>query len=275
MSASASVSLVHATAVGSPSSTAAAAALLSPPACTTRTGRQAGGLHGLAPARQTPLDVLVGLAAAEKPDPLVPQRHEVLDRLDHAGVVIGLHPGKRRAGLEPPGDDHRQPRGLQQVQARILELGIGEQEPVDPSTRRQALVGSQRLFGAGNRHQVEQQRVIGRCQLALDARQEAHEERVGLELLGLTREHQADRACARLRQGPSGCAGMPAQLLGRLEDSSTRLLADAGPAVDGERHRCGGHACPSRHVGDRRAPAPVSFLGRWNGTIHHAIGGVQ
>src|SRR5690242_16287301 len=111
------------------------------------------------------------------------------------------------------------------MQAWILELGIGEQESVDAPAGREALISSQRLFGTRNRNQVQQQRVVGGGELALDARQEPHEERVGLELLGLAREHEADRAGPRLGQGTRRCARMPAQLLGGLENAGASLLA--------------------------------------------------
>jgi hypothetical protein len=103
--------------------------------------------------------------------------------------------------------------------------------------------------GAARGHELEQQRIFRRRKHALDA----GEKRTKKES---TSSSSASRASTRpiVRVRAAVCARRstraPAKLLGGVEDAGPPLLADAGPAVDGKRHRGGRRRRRSSDAGD-------------------------
>jgi hypothetical protein len=75
--------------------------------------------------------MFVHLRPAQERDPSVPELDEVLDREADAAIVLGLEPRERRVGRRPARDHDRHRRYLEQREPRIVELRIGQQEPVD------------------------------------------------------------------------------------------------------------------------------------------------
>ena len=75
------------------------------------------------------------------------------------------------------GDDGRQ---LDPLEARVVDLDVAEQEAVDAAGGGQPVVGAEVGRLAAD---AQHERVVGAGERALDAGQEAHEERVDLELL--------------------------------------------------------------------------------------------
>ena len=96
------------------------------------------------------------------------------------------------------------------LEARVVELDVAQQEPVDAPGGGEPLVGAEvgRLVA-----DPQHQRVVGAGERALDAGQEAHEERIDLELLERAREQQPDRPRPRL--------GEPAGVRARRQPSSS------------------------------------------------------
>jgi hypothetical protein len=75
--------------------------------------------------------MFVHVRPAQEGDPFVPEIDEVLDREDDAAFVLSLEPRERRVGHRPADDHDRHRRCLEQREPRIVELRIGQQEPVD------------------------------------------------------------------------------------------------------------------------------------------------
>ena len=144
------------------------------------------------------------------------------------------------------GDHGGQP---DQLEARVVELDVAQQEPVDPARCREPLVRARIERLAAH---AQQQRVIAARQRAFDARQEAHEERIDLELLQRASEQQPDRARTRLRERPRMGARAPTELLGGVEDPLARRLPHPRLPVHRERDGRGRHAGARRDVVDRR-----------------------
>ena len=87
---------------------------------------------------------------------------------------------------------------LDQLEPRVVELDVAQQEAVDPAGGGEPRVGVEVDRLAAVQH-PEHQRVVAARERALDAGEEAHEERIDLELLERTRQQQPDRARPRLR----------------------------------------------------------------------------
>ena len=85
----------------------------------------------LRPKSRPSLDMLVGLRSAQERDPFVPEAEEVLYRQADSAIVLGLEPRERSIRGRTSGDHHRYRRLRQKPEARIVELGIGEQKSVD------------------------------------------------------------------------------------------------------------------------------------------------
>jgi hypothetical protein len=193
---------------------------------------------------------VVRQAAGER-DPPVAEREQVLGDEPHAGGVLGLDPRERARRDRMAGDDGGQPGLGEQREPRIVDLDVAQQEAVDPARAGEPLVGGEVDVLGHAQHEV----VVAAGERALDAGQEAHEERVDLELVDRPREQQPDRPRARLRQRPRRGARPPSQLLRGVQDPPPRVLGHARPAVDGERHGGRRHAGARRHVLDRRPRA--------------------
>jgi hypothetical protein len=149
------------------------------------------------------------------------------------------------------------------VRLDLLDPGVGEAEvddehAVDPVLGPPATVD--RHLGVDVVDNLDRESDGPRGELRLDTTHELHEERLEGKRVHSTGEHEPACAGPCGRQCPGSAVGVPAELLGDLENSLARRLRDSGAAVQRVRHGPFRDPCAERYVSNRRPPTRVRLL---------------
>ena len=182
---------------------------------------------------------------ADVGDAPVAEAQQVRDGLGDPRALVAQADARDDGRVVGRTEQHRgQAQTREQRGPGVVVAGVGEHGAVHPALGREPLV--QRVLLAVTAHQVQQQTVAARRQLALYAGDQLTEVRVGTQHVRGAPHHQGEAAGARVAQCRGGGAGRPAQLQRGVEDPAPGRLGEPALVVEGLGH--GGR----RHPGRRR-----------------------
>ena len=124
-------------------------------------------------------------------DPLVAEVGEVVDGVGDAGAVVEADRRERARLIRPADGDGGEAELHAQPDARVVEAQVAEEDAVDAPALGEALVAG-RLGARVVAGHLQQERVLERGQLRLDAGDEGGEEGVGAEQRRVAGEDEAE-----------------------------------------------------------------------------------